>query len=383
MKIAIVHDWLEGYAGSERVLEQMITCFPNADVFAVVDFVKPADRGFLQDRPVKTSFVQRLPFARRRFRLYLPLMPFAVEQFDLTGYDLVLSSSHAVAKGVITGPDQVHVSYVHSPMRYAWDLQAQYLRESGLNRGLKSIYARWMLHRLRLWDLRTANGVDVFIANSRSIALRINKVYRRNAGLVHPPVDIDSFAMGTARRGSHYVIAARFVPYKRVELVVAAFVGMPVCKLTVIGDGPNADRVAAAAAGAANIQVLGSLPRAELIRALQTARAFVFAAEEDFGITMVEAQACGTPVIAYGRGGARDIVIDGKTGVLFAEQTVESIADAVRRFEALGDDITAASCRTNAESFSHASFHAQFREAVDEAMAAHEGAGRLPSRAYA
>lgn len=186
MRVAIIHEWLEAYAGSERVLEHMIKCFPNADIFAVVDFIKPDDRAFLQSRPVRTSFIQRLPFAKQCFRAYLPLMPVAMEQFDLSAYDLILSSSHAVAKGVLTGPNQVHVSYVHSPMRYAWDQHAQYLQQAKIHRGLKSAYIRWVLHRMRIWDVRTANGVDHFLANSSFIATRIHKVYRRTAVVLHP-----------------------------------------------------------------------------------------------------------------------------------------------------------------------------------------------------
>ncbi|MGD0110038.1 MAG: glycosyltransferase family 4 protein [Rhodopila sp.] len=367
MKVAIVHEWLETYAGSERVLEQMISCYPNADIFAVVDFLSPQERGFLQGRDVVTSFIQRLPFAGRYFRSYLPLMPAAVEQFDLSGYDLVLSSSHAVAKGVLTGPNQVHVSYVHSPMRYAWDQQAQYLRQAGLTKGLKTICAKAILHELRMWDVRTANGVDQFVANSSFIAGRIRKVYRRNSIVLHPPVDTDAFCVGD-RRDDFYVLAARFVPYKRVDLVVEAFRQMPDRQLRVIGTGPELRRVRQVARGTPNIGLLDPLPRGDLIATLQNARAFVFAGEEDFGITMVEAQACGTPVIAYCSGGAVDIVRSGVTGILFREQTAAAIVDAVQRFEALETEITPQNCRTNAERFSVSNFRRGLTSAVEAAM---------------
>lgn len=364
MKVAIVHEWLDTYAGSERVLEQLIAEWPEADLFAVCDFLPEAERGFLRGKPVATTFIQRLPFARKHFRKFLGLMPLAIEQLDLSGYDLVLSSSHAVAKGVLTGPGQLHVSYVHSPMRYAWDLQHQYLREAGMERGLKGIYTRRLLHRMRLWDRASALNPDVVCANSTYIAERIRKAWRRESIVVHPPVDVDRFALREAKE-DFYLVASRMVPYKRIELIADAFRRMPDRRLVVVGDGPNAPRVREAAAGAPNIDLRGRLATAELVALTQSARACVFAAEEDFGIATVEAQACGTPVIAFGKGGARDIVQDGATGLFFAEQTAEAIVDAVSRFEALA--ISPAACRANAERFGHAAFRAAMRRVVEEA----------------
>ncbi len=365
MKVAIVHEWLQEYAGSERVLEQMLLCYPEADLFAVVDFL-PADRRFfLHGRTPRTSFIQRLPFARSWFRHYLGLMPLAMEQLDLSGYDLVLSNSHAVAKGVLTGPDTVHVSYVHSPMRYAWDLQHQYLRESGLDRGLRGMAARLLLARLRRWDLGTANGVDLFLANSTYIARRIRKTYRRDALVVPPPVDINVFTPGGAR-GDTYLVACRHVAYKRVDLVAAAFAAMPARKLLIVGDGPARGRVRAAAAGAANITFRPAVPQQELVGLLRAARAFVFAGEEDFGIVLAEALACGTPLVAFGRGGSRDIVAEG-TGVLFHSQAPEAIIAAVLRLESAGFD--PARCREAALHFSPALFRERLAAAVQDAMA--------------
>jgi glycosyltransferase involved in cell wall biosynthesis len=373
MKVAIVHEWLDTYAGSERVVEQLITCFPTADLFAIVDFLPEGERGFLQGRPVRTSFIQKLPLARRLFRHYLPLMPLAVEQFDLSGYDLVISSSHAVAKGVLTGPDQLHVSYVHTPIRYAWDLQHQYLRQSGMARGVKSALVRYLLHRMRQWDSRSANGVDLILANSEYIARRIRKAYRRDAIVVPPPVDIDDFALETDK-DDYFLIASRFVPYKRVDLVVEAFAAMPEYRLVVVGEGPERANVKAAARGAANIEFRGPVEHAELVRLIQRAQAFVYAAEEDFGITMVEAQACGTPVIAYGRGGARDIVVDAAgerpTGIFFATQSAEAIERAVRTFDVVKSRLTPEACRENALRFSRARFRATITEIVGEALLA-------------
>ena len=372
MKVAIVHEWLEHYAGSERVLESLLALFPRADLFALVDFVPEGERDFLQGRLVQTSFIQRLPFARRYFRNYLGLMPLAVEQLDVSGYDLVISSNHAVAKGVITGPDQIHICYVHSPMRYAWDLQPQYLRQSGLDRGIKGAYARWLLHRLRTWDVRSSTGVDVFVANSSYIADRIRKAYRRKATVIHPPVAVDRFTQGEGDR-TEYLVASRFVPYKRVDLIAEAFVAMPQHRLIIVGDGPERERVQRAVGLAPNITVRPPVDQPTLVKLMQQSRAFIYAAEEDFGITMVEAQACGAPLIAFGRGGACDIVNTGRpeqaTGILFRKQTSQDIVSAVESFEAnLSHSLTATACNANAQRFSEANFHARFMDVVYNAM---------------
>jgi glycosyltransferase involved in cell wall biosynthesis len=359
MKVAIVHEWLESYAGSERVVEQLLECFPTADLFAIVDFLPKQSREFLQGRPVRTSFIQNLPFSRRMFRNYLMLMPLAIEQLDMTGYDVVLSSNHAVAKGVLTGPDQLHISYIHSPMRYAWDLQNQYLHQIGLDSGIKSMLVRWLLYRMRQWDVRSANGVDVFVANSAYIARRIQKAYRRDSIVIPPPVAVDDFTLVT-NKDDYFLVVSRFVPYKRVDLIVAAFTKMPEHRLLVVGDGTERSRIHVAARGAANIEFKAPVSKTELINLLQHSRAFVCAAEEDFGITMVEAQACGTPVIAYRRGGASEIVSDiddvSPTGILFDFQTSEAIVRAVRRFETMRERITAKSCRENSLRFSTQNF---------------------------
>ncbi|MEO1147835.1 MAG: glycosyltransferase, partial [Cyanobacteria bacterium J06638_22] len=228
MKTAVVHEWLVTYAGSEQVCEQMLRLFPEADLYSLVDFLPEDLRWFIQQRPVHTSFLQNLPFARRRFRAYLPLMPLAVEQFDLSGYDVVLSSHHAVAKGVLTRADQLHISYVHTPIRYAWDLQQQYLQGAGLQTGVKAIAAQAILHYLRLWDVATVNRVDCFLANSQFVARRIWKTYRREAEVVYPPVAVNRFHPG-GDRDDIYLTISRFVPYKRVDLTVQAFnqLGLP------------------------------------------------------------------------------------------------------------------------------------------------------------
>lgn len=364
MKVAIVHEWLDSYAGSERVVEQLIAEWPEADLFAVCDFMPESERGFLRGKKVTTSFIQRLPFARKHFRKFLGLMPVAIEQLDLSAYDVVLSSSHAVAKGVLTGPGQLHVSYVHSPMRYAWDLQHQYLREAGMETGLKGIYTRHLLHKMRMWDRASALNPDVVVANSTYIGERIRKAWRRESIVVHPPVDVERFALRESKE-DFYLVASRMVPYKRIELIAEAFRRMPGRRLVVVGDGPNAPQVRAAAAGAANVELHGRVGTAELVTLTQNARACVFAAEEDFGIATVEAQACGTPVLAFGRGGARDIIVPSRTGLFFEEQSAEAIIAAVETFEMLS--IVPGECRANAERFSQAAFRAAMRRVVDEA----------------
>lgn len=367
MKVAIVHEWLDTYAGSERVLEQLLKIWPAADLFTVCDFLPDDERAFLGGRTPRTTFIQRLPFARKHFRKYLGLMPIAIEQLDMTGYDLVVSSSHAVAKGVITGPGQLHVSYIHSPMRYAWDLQHQYLRESGSDRGLKGLVARQTLHKLRLWDRASALGVDVLVGNSTYIAERIRKVWRREALVVHPPVDIARFALKQEKQ-DHFLVASRMVPYKRIELIAAAFRRMPQHRLRIIGDGPNMAAVRQAAGDAPNITFLGRVPQPTLIAEMQNARACLHAAEEDFGIAIVEAQACGTPMIAFARGGAQDIVRPplqpSPTGLLFADQTPDSIIAAVDEFARIAASITPEACRANAERFSEEAFRAAMQDVV-------------------
>lgn len=372
MKVALVHEWLSSRAGSERVLEALIRTYPDADLFVVVDFLGAEDRGFLNGKHPKTTFIQRLPFARAQFRHYLPLMPLAIEQLDLRGYDLVLSSHHAVAKGVITGPDQLHISYVHSPMRYAWDLQAQYLKESGLDRGLKGLLTRYLLHRLRLWDVVSAHRVDAFIANSNFIQRRIARCYRREASVIYPPVRVEAFD-ASRLRDTFYLAASRLVPYKRMDLIVEAFSRTPERQLMVIGDGPDLRRIQRAAAP--NVTLLGFQPDAVLKDHLERCRAFVFAAEEDFGILPVEAQAAGAPVIAFGKGGVLETVIPAEpgcaqpaTGLFFEQQTVHSLLDALERFEALEGTFDAATIRQQVERFSERRFVAEISAYVAEAL---------------
>ena len=368
MRIAIIHEWLVTYAGSERVLEQMLAVYPDADLFCVIDFLDDQSRDFILGKKPTTTFIQHLPKARSKYRSYLPLMPLAIEQLDLSGYDLVISSSHAVAKGVLTGPDQLHVSCIYSPIRYAWDLQNQYLKEAGLDRGVKGWLAKWILHKIRLWDARTANGVDSFIAISHFIARRIKKVYRRESTVIYPPVDIHAFTQ-VDNKESFYLAASRMVPYKRIDLIVEAFSKMPDRRLVVIGDGPEFDKVKAKAGK--NIEILGYQEFGVLKDHMQRARAFVYAAEEDFGIIPLEAQACGTPVIAFGKGALLETIRDlasheEPTGVFFKSQTVESIKETVEYFEKNMEGITPEACRKNAERFAPEVFRENFSRFVED-----------------
>lgn len=367
MKVAIIHDWLVTYAGAERVLEQMLACFPQADLFSVVDFLSEDERGFIAGKHATTSFIQKLPKANTHYRNYLLLMPLAVEQFDLSSYDLIISSSHAVAKGVLVGPDQLHVCMCYSPIRYAWDLQHQYLRESNLDRGLKGWLARWLMHKTRLWDIRTANGVDQFIAISFFIARRIEKTYRRDATVIYPPVDVSAFSF-QAIKDDFYLTASRMVPYKKIPMIVEAFAAMPEKRLVVIGEGPEFEKCKAVAGP--NIELMGWQPFSVLKDHMQRAKAFVFAAEEDFGITPLEAQACGTPVIAFGKGAVLETIqgldADLPTGVFFMEQTSIAVKDAVALFEKESARIKSEMCRENVLRFSPERFRAEFSEFVDQ-----------------
>lgn len=367
--VALICDWLVTYAGAERVVESIINMYPKSDLFSLIDFVEDSQRGFLQGKRATTSFIQKLPKAKHKYQKYLPLMPLAIEQLDVSAYDVVISSSHCVAKGILTGPDQLHISYVHSPIRYAWDLQHQYLREAALNVGVKGWLAKIILHKIRMWDYRTANGVDHFIANSDFIARRIKKVYGRDSTVIYPPVAIDDFSC-VEEKGDFYFTASRMVPYKKMDLIVDAFRKMPEKKLVVIGDGSEYKKIAALAQGCENISILGYQPFSVLKDHMQRAKAFIFAAEEDFGITPVEAQACGTPVIAFGKGGAletiRPIDVSEPTGLFFAEQSTSSLCNAIDQYENNSNLFLASNCRKNAERFSSERFTKEFSSFVEE-----------------
>lgn len=388
MKVAVIHEWLVTTAGSERVLEQIVSIYPEADIFSLIDFLPIEDRGIILNKAVKTSFIQNLPFAKKHYRNYLPLFPRAIERFDLSDYDLVISSSHAVAKGAVTNSKQLHICYCHTPMRYAWDLQQQYLKEAGLDTGLKGFIAKTILSSLRKWDASTAHRVDHFIANSKYIADRIRRSYGRESTVIYPPVDVEKFGLRIEKE-DFYLAASRMVPYKKMDLIVEAFSAMPDKKLVVIGDGPDFGKVKAKAGR--NVELLGYQSFDALRDHLQRAKAFVFAAEEDFGILPVEAQACGTPVIAYGKGGSLETVLplrnaelapleernspgvseqrneEGSlaTGIFFYEQTTEALKHAVRLFEINENKFDGHRMREYAIKFSSERFKRELREFVE------------------
>lgn len=360
LRVAIVHDWLTDNGGAEKVLGAILELFPQADVFTLLRSDKFNDSQ-INKRKLTTSFIQRLPGASKYYRNYLPLFPIAVEQFDFSNYDLVLSSSYCVAKGVITGPDQLHISYCHSPMRYAWDLQFQYLKEAGLEHSFKGKITRLILSRLRLWDYSSSARVDFFISNSEFIKKRILKCYRRTSEVIYPPVDVDKFELNESK-ANYYFTCSRLVQYKKIQLIVEAFNKMPDKRLIVAGTGPEFDKIKTIANS--NIELLGYVQFAELKSLIEQAKCFVFAAEEDFGIIPVEAQACGTPVIAYGKGGCLETVIDSKTGLFFYEQNIEAIVDAVSKFEEMRWDFDA--IRKHAENFSLNKFKSNFLSFVTD-----------------
>ena len=363
LKIAIVHEWLDNYAGSEKVVESFTNVWPDADVFTLVDFLEDDLRNIiLKEKYAHTSFIQHLPYAKKQHRKYLPLFPKAIESFNLKNYKLIISSSHAVAKGARTRKNQLHICYCHSPMRYAWDEADYYLQEANLTSGIKGIISKAVLRYLRKWDLKSANNVHYFIANSNHIAKKIQRIYNRDADVIYPPVDTDKFPLET-NKSDYYLAASRLVPYKKIDLIVDAFAKMPDKKLVVIGSGPEKEKILSKATP--NVNVIGYQDFESLKLYMQKAKAFIFAAEEDFGIVVVEAMACGTPVIAFGTGGAAETVVDGKTGILFPEQTVKSIIEAVNKFDNISSKLNYSEISQHAQKFNRDTFEQNIREYVN------------------
>jgi glycosyltransferase involved in cell wall biosynthesis len=365
-RVAIVFEWFQRYGGTERVVGELQKMYPKADLFALVHNPQEVKGTPFEGIPVRTSFIQSLPRTKHKYRAYLPLMPLAVEQFDLRDYDLIISSSHAVVKGVLTRADQLHVSYIHTPVRYAWDLYLDYLAATGLDRGIKSWLVRPILHYLRLWDLSAANRVDAYLANSFNVARRIHKLYRRPAQVVYPPADLERFRPDLPRE-DFFVAVSRFVPYKRLDLILEAFTrsGKP---LVVIGEGP--DFVKAQRTAGSNVKLLGYQSDEVVADHLQRAKAFVSAADEDFGIACVEAQAAGCPVIGYSTGGTSEVVIgwpaSDATGMFFDNQRWETLAEAVNLFETHQADFRPEVCSRNAERFGSERFRQEFGVALEQ-----------------
>ncbi len=361
MKIAIVHDWLVSNAGAEKVLHAILELYPKADIYSLVDFLNAEDRDkILGNRSVKRSFIQHLPFATTAFRNYLPLFPTAIESFDLSSYDLVISSSWAVAKGVKTHKNQIHVCYCHTPIRYAWDLHDEYL--SNL-KGLKKYLVKLTLQMLRNWDLKTLHRVDHFIANSHFVKERIKRIYGVDSTLIYPPVDTEKFALQESKDG-YYLTASRLVPYKKTALIVEAFASMPDRRLVVIGSGEELEHIRSISTS--NVKVMGYQSDAVLVEKMGRAKAFIYAAVEDFGIINIEALSCGTPVIALNHGGTAETIDSGKSGTLFEKQTAADIAGAVDEFESQKFDPK--DVRTHSLRYSRDRFLDEFREFINSVV---------------
>jgi glycosyltransferase involved in cell wall biosynthesis len=367
MKVALIHDWLTGMRGGEKVLEVVCSLYPDADIHTLFHWrgsVSPA----IERHRIHTSFLQHMPMARSQYRRYLPLFPFAIEQFDLDGCDLVISSSHCAAKAVVVPGRARHVCYCHSPMRYAWDQFDAYFGPERVGAMASRCLYRPVLSRLARWDAATAHRVHRFVANSTHVAGRIRRYYNRGATIVYPPVDTVFYQPSPASPERQFLIVSAFVPYKRIEIAIEACcrVGAP---LRIVGDGPDRDRLQRIAGP--DVTFLGSLPDEQLRQEYQRARALIMPGEEDFGIVPVEAQACGRPVVALARGGALETVVDGETGVLFPDATADSLADALRRMDACSFD--SARIRASAERFSR-EHHARAMQAViDDTLAAPVG----------
>lgn len=360
MKRALIHDWYYTNGGAEKVIHSITNIWSDFDYYSLIDFLSEKDRAFiLKGKKTHTSFIQKLPTAKKNHRKFLQFFPLAIEQFDLRNYDVVISSSASVAKGVLTNQKQLHICYCHSPMRYAWDLYYEYLRDKNLDKGIKGWYAKNVLHKMRVWDVISSNRVDYFIANSNYIAKRIKKVYNREATVIYPPVDINLFKL-VHQKEDYYVAASRLVSYKKIQLIVEAFNEIPNKKLKVIGSGPEMSNIKKVAKS--NIEILGSKESEEFVQLLQKAKALVFAADEDFGILPVEAQSCGTPVIAFKKGGVIETVIENETGVFFEKQTTFDIINAVNKFEK--QTFNPKIIRKNAERFSKERFEKEFEEFV-------------------
>jgi len=368
-KIAVIHDWLPLFSGAEQVVAQIMRTVGPSDLYTLFDFLSAEDRSRIGAKRIITSYLNKLPLCQKYYRWTFPFCPTAIESFDLSNYDLVLSSSAAFSKGVIVHPHQRHISYIHTSVRYAWDQTFEYLDQTPLSRPPLGMLLQLLLHNLRVWDTRTANGPDVLLANSSMVKRRIEQVYGRQAIVLPPPVDIESFPL-CDDKDDYFVVASRLVPYKRIDIVVDAFTQMRKRRLLVVGDGPEMARLKSRAGS--NVVFTGHIPRSELVEMIRRAKAFIFASCEDFGIVMAEAQAAGTPVLAFHRGGARDIVVTSEngppTGMLFTDQSAEAVKDAVDRFCESYKAFSPQTCSSNAERFSAQNFRARLTKIIHAAM---------------
>lgn len=383
MKIAIVCDWLITIGGAEKVLSNILECYPDADLFAIIDFIPANKRNFLKNKKITTTFIQKLPFAKKLYRLYLPLMPFAIEQLDLSDYNVIISSSHAISKGVITTSDQLHICYCHTPMRYAWDLYNEYLNQKNKIAKFNSFLARFFLYKLRFWDIKSVNLVDYFIANSQNIAKRIKKNYNRIATIIYPPVKVNSDIKEILNNNApkdFYLAASRLVPYKKIDLIVSAFLkianeNIDCCKnLVVIGHGPEFKKIKKLAKNAKNITLLGYVEDSILIEYFKKSKALIFAANEDFGMLPVEALSYGTPIIAYKKGGLVETINQNNkiTGYFFTKQNEHSIIQSIKEFENSNSSISPIDCFNSAQAYKESIFKEKFKDFINKKILEHE-----------
>lgn len=358
MKIALIHDWLVTNAGAEKVLKAILDIYPQADIFSLVDFLNDKDRkSILCGRFAKTSFIQNLPFSKKHFRNYLPLFPKAIESFDLSSYDLIISSSWAVAKGIKKSKTQIHVCYCHTPIRYAWDLYDEYTRDL---KQPKKFIVEQTLKYVRKWDIQSLNRVDYFIANSNFVKNRIEKTYNKDSKVIYPPVNTEKFIL-SEQKEDFYLTASRLVPYKKTKLIIEAFNEISDKKLYVIGDGEEFENIKKIAKS--NITLLGYQEFENMIIYMQKAKAFLYAAIEDFGIVPIEAMSCGTPVIALNDGATAETIVDGVMGIHFNKQNKDEIINAVFNFEKL--DFNYSEISIEAKKYSENRFKKELTEFID------------------
>lgn len=362
-KVAIVHDWLSVDGGAEVVLKYMLKTFPGADIYTILDTLPDEHREYLRNHKVFVSSLGKCRFLAKRYKYFMPFMPYLIEQFDLSEYDLVISSSHFVAKGVLTHPEQLHIGYIYSPVRYAWDLYHEYNRIGALGKGLRNSVMKLWLHKLRIWDFTSANRPDFLLADSKFIANRISKVWRRESSVIYPPVETQK-AIYSEKKEEYYVTLSRLVEYKRIDIIVEAFNAMPNKKLIVIGEGRK--RKSLEKIAKENIEFTGYLDKKEAMQIISKAKGFIFMPKEDFGIVPIEAQACGTPVIAYGAGGALETVQENSTGIFVKEQNAQSLQKSIKEFETMKFDPQV--CKEFATKFSTNRFQKEFLDFIEEKL---------------
>ncbi|MFA6383483.1 MAG: glycosyltransferase [Parcubacteria group bacterium] len=360
MRIALVHDYLVQYGGAERVLKCFTELFPYAPIYTLV-YDKELMHGFFEDKNIKTSFIQKLPFAKGQHRLFPQFMPMAIEQFDFSDYDIVLSDSSSFAKGIITGPETLHICYMHTPMRYAWDDCQKYTSDFSFPNIIKKLVP-FAMNYIRIWDRVSAERVDHFIANSNFVAKRIKKYYKKDSVVIHPPVSTKEFHI-SEKLGDYFLIVGRMLAYKKNDIAIRAFNELGI-KLKVIGRGPELKKLKKIAGP--NIEFLGRIPDSELVECYSKCRAFIFPQEEDFGIVAIEAMAAGRPVISYRGGDIPEHMEEGKTGIFFDEQTVEDIICAVKKFK--DEDFDPAYIRSKSLKFDREIFKSKIKDYVEKSL---------------